>query len=114
MEFWMYLILVSVLAVLYYFFIVFDNEFFPVLIVVLSLMGLLLTITSPFYVKTGELETYHYDPGGGGSLENIETEYIKQEFPVINNMLFMLFLASFILVVVQWWILYNKNDDYIR
>jgi len=112
MEFLMYLILVSVLAVLYYFFIVFDNEFFPVLIVVLSLMGLLLTITSPFYVKTGQLETYHYDMGG--DLENIETQYIKQEFPGINNMLFMLFLASFILVVVQWWILYNKNDDYIR
>lgn len=111
MEIIFYGLLVLTLALCFWFFVNSDNPIFAVIVLVLALSGFLMTIVSPAYIVTG---TFTIDENLGQSVHEITTTNITEELPTINTILMLLFIMSFLVIIVQWALSNSSKDGWYR
>lgn len=109
MEFIIYLILIlSIIAL----FISTNYYYAPIIyatVIVFSLFGLLMAISSPIEVETGELtEIYNYNSScintssNSNCLESIDKEIKYEKVPLINEAMILLFISFLITSIFRW------------
>lgn len=114
MDFIIYLILIlSIIAL----FVVTNYYYAPIIygtVIVLSLFGFIMSLSSPIEVETGEFtEVYNYTSSCGNTtgdcIESINTVTQYEKVPLINEAISLLFIAFFI-TAIYIWVIENKEE----
>lgn len=100
------LVLVGVVIFLFFLLRYSENPYLYVGIIMFSITGLVISVSSPLYLEIGVNETYTYNqntsPSESVQIKNIITEPIKQDLDMYNYIFQLFYLMTMIGGVIYW------------
>lgn len=105
--------LLLILPIIYWFYKLKEtsNPYVYIGLIILSCIGLLITITSDPYITTGYNEGYTYT-GNNTHPDTVEVTPIKQDLGVWSYVLLLFYLVSLLGSVIYWTLSREKALDY--
>lgn len=101
--------LVAIILILFFLLRYSENVYLYVGIIMFSVTGLVITVSSPLYIEVGVNESYVYE---NTTLVNIEKTPIKQDLEMYNYIFQLFYLMTMIGSIIYWSISNPRyNDD---
>lgn len=89
-----------------------SNPYVYIGLLIISSLGLIITINSGPYITTGYTEDYTYSPNNSQHIDTITTTPIKQDLGAWSYVILLFYLASLLGSVLYWAFSREKQLDY--